>query len=315
VNKTQTTQLVRDLAAAQGFDRVGIAPAVRTERASYLQQWLADGQAGKMEYLKRYLDKRVDPAQLLPGARSVIVTALNYHQPTPQIGDDQPRGKVARYAWGDDYHEVIKKKLWSIVDSLRQAISEPFEAKPCVDSTPILERELAARAGIGWIGKNTMVLHQELGSYFFLGEIVTTLDLQPDSPATDHCGSCTRCLDACPTDAFPAPYQMDARRCISYHTIELRGDIPTEFQEAIGDWVFGCDICQEVCPFNQSAPYTSEKAFNIRPPSPHPLLNELLDWQTADYRGILKGSAMKRAKLDMLKRNAGIALRNHERKT
>ena len=311
MDKAGRTQLLRRLAREQGFDRVGVAPAQPSARADYVREWLARGMAGEMQYLQRYFEKRVDPSRLLPGAKSVIVTALNYNQEPLVPPDDQPRGRVAMYAWGRDYHQVLKKKLWHIVDELRARITEPFEAKPCVDTSPMLERELAARAGIGWVGKNTMVLHQELGSYFFLGEIVTTLDLQYDSPATDHCGTCTRCLDACPTNAFPAPYQMDARRCISYHTIELRNDIPPEFHEAIGDWIFGCDICQQVCPFNESAPQTTEPEFAVRDPGPRPPLQELLDWQITDYRTILKGSAIKRAKLQMLNRNAQIALRNH----
>ena len=312
MNQTEKTRFVRELAAEQGFDRVGIAPAERVERADYVRQWLAAGMAGEMEYLHRYFDKRIEPAKLLDGARSVIVVALNYYQDKPDPPANGPHGRVARYAWGDDYHDVLKQKLWSMADRLHEAIAEPFEIKPCVDTTPILERELAMSAGIGWIGKNTMVLHQQLGSYFFLGELVTTLELDYDEPATDHCGSCTACLDACPTAAFPEPYKMDARRCISYHTIELRSDIPEEFNKSIGDWVFGCDICQEVCPFNHSPPHTTEPQFAIRSPGPHPPLRDILNWQVADYRRTLKGSAMKRARLDMLQRNARIALSNTE---
>ncbi len=311
MEKAERTQIVRTLASEQGFDRVGIAPAERLARADYLRRWLAEGQAGEMRYLRRYFDRRVDPSKLLPGAKSVVVTALNYHHSAPPPPDKQPRGRVAMYAWGNDYHQVVKKKLWATVDLMRERIPEPFLAKPCVDTSPLLERELAHLAGLGWIGKNTMVLHQDLGSYFFLGEIVTTLELEYDSPATDHCGTCTRCLDACPTDAFPAPYQMDARRCISYHTIELRGDIPQEFHEPIGNWVFGCDICQQVCPYNQSPPQAREAALAIRPLVPYPLLKDLLEWQPTDYHRQLKGSAIKRAKLEMLKRNARIALVNH----
>ncbi len=312
VTKTEKTRFVRELASEHGFDRVGIAPAGRVERADYLRQWLTAGMAGEMDYLHRYFDKRVEPPKLLAGARSVIVVALNYYQDTPPPPADGPHGRVARYAWGDDYHDVLKQKLWGMADRMREAITEPFDIKPCVDTTPILEREFAMRAGIGWIGKNTMVLHQQLGSYFFLGELVTTLELDYDEPATDHCGSCTRCLDACPTAAFPEAYQMDARRCISYHTIELRGDIPAEFNKSIGDWVFGCDICQEVCPFNNSPPQMTEPQFAARSPGPHPPLRDILNWQVADYRRTLKGSAMKRAKLEMLQRNARIALSNAE---
>ena len=214
------------------------------------------------------------------------------------------------YAWGDDYHDVVKRKLFALADRMRLDLTEPFEAKACVDTAPLLEREAAAAAGIGWIGKNTMVLDHRLGSYFFLGALVTTLELAVDEPVADHCGSCTACLDACPTDAFPAPYEMDASRCISYLTIEHRGDISKAFQEMMGDWIFGCDVCQEVCPFNRDAPETREPRFAIRSPAPDPKLEDVLGWSLDDYRRQLRGSAVKRAKLDMLKRNAKIAREN-----
>jgi len=287
---------------------MGIARAGRVARSDYVRGWLEGGRAGRMEYLHRYFDERMDPRELLPGARGVIVTALNYHQQAPEPAGDEPRGRVARYAWGDDYHEVVKHRLKGLVEAMRREIEEPFEARVCVDTAPVLEREWAAAAGVGWIGKNTMVLHQDLGSYFFLGEIVTTLDLAPDAPATDHCGSCRRCLEACPTDAFPGPYEMDASRCISYLTIELREAIPSEFHGPMGRWIFGCDLCQEVCPFNRQAP--TGETFGIRGPGPAPLLTEILSWQAGDYQAKLRGSAMKRAKLPMLRRNAAIALAN-----
>ena len=303
------TRLIKRLAAELGFCRVGIAAAGPIPRVRYLKEWLADGRAGGMDYLNRHNNIRGDPRNLLDGARSVIVTAMSYHKSAPPApGDGQPRGRVAMYAWGDDYHQVVKKRLHTLVDGLREAIKEQFETRTCVDTVPILERELAASAGIGWIGKNTMVLHQEVGSYFFLGEIVTTLELAYDEPVADHCGSCTRCLDACPTDAFLAPYEMDASKCISYLTIEHRGDIPERFHRQMDDWIFGCDICQEVCPYNRGAPLTND--FPIRAPGPTPALVEIAAWSTDDYRNTLKGSAMKRARLDMLKRNVAIATRN-----
>jgi len=268
-----------------------------------------------MDYLGRHLEARLDARALLDGARSVIVAVLNYHQRAPRQAecsppppDDPPRGRVAMYAWGEDYHQVVRERLTRMVDRLRPAIDEPFEARVCVDTSPILEREWAAAAGVGWIGKNTLVLHPDLGSYFFLGEIVTTLELAGDAPMTDHCGTCTRCLEACPTGAFPAPYQMDASRCISYLTIELREDIPDEFHAGIGDWLFGCDVCQEVCPHNREAPIST--AFGVRPPGPHPRLRDILMCEPSDYAAQLRGSAMKRAKLGMLKRNAVIVLDN-----
>jgi epoxyqueuosine reductase len=214
------------------------------------------------------------------------------------------------YAWGRDYHRVIKDKLHAVIDQLRARLTEPFEARACIDTAPLLERELAMQAGIGWIGKNTLVLHEELGSYLFLGEIVTTLPLVPDAPAIDHCGSCTRCLEACPTQAFPAPYEMDARRCIAYHTIERRSDIPSDFHGAIGEWLFGCDICQEVCPFNRGAPLTSEQQLTGGPLRSALPLAEVAAWGDEDYHKALRGSAIKRARLDMLQRNARIVAAN-----
>jgi epoxyqueuosine reductase len=305
---SEKTACVRRLAADLGFDRVGIARAGPVERADYLRRWLDGGRAGLMLYLHRYFDHRTDARALLDDACSMIVVALNYYQPTPPVEDDRPRGRVARYAWGDDYHRVLRRRLASLIERMRAEIDEPFEARACVDTAPVLEREWAAAAGVGWIGKNTMVLHQDLGSYFVLGEVVTTLELAPDAPATDHCGRCTRCLEACPTTAFPAPYQMDASRCISYFTIELRDDIPQEFHAAMGDWVFGCDLCQEVCPYNRRVPHSD--TFPIRAPGPFPVLADILAWTPEDYRTILRGSAIKRAKLPMLHRNAALALAN-----
>lgn len=238
----------------------------------------------------------------------MIMVARLYHQrPEPRpASDDRPHGRVAMYAWGDDYHDVMRPKLREMVTCLRESLDESFDAKVCVDTVPLLERELAAQAGIGWIGKNTLVLNERHGSYFFLGAVVTTLDLAPGEPALDHCGTCTACLDACPTDAFVAPYQMDASRCISYLTIEHRGDISKAFQDMMDDWIFGCDVCQEVCPHNSSAPATDEPRFASRPPAPAVPLAEVAAWTPEDHRSALRGSAMNRAKLSMLKRNADI---------
>ncbi|HSW44266.1 MAG TPA: tRNA epoxyqueuosine(34) reductase QueG [Phycisphaerae bacterium] len=224
-----------------------------------------------------------------------------------------PRGRVARYAWGRDYHRVLRKKLHRLTDAIRAEMGEPFDARVCVDTAPIIERELAAAAGVGWIGKNTLVLHPKLGSYFFLGEIVTTLELAPSAPMTDHCGSCTRCLEVCPTQAFPGPYRMDATRCISYLTIEHRGEIAPQLQLRMGDWVFGCDICQEACPYNRKAPARTESVCGISerfPLAPRPLLETILNLTEEQRRQCLSGSAMKRATPDMLKRNAAIAMKN-----
>ena len=318
---TEIRQTIDRLGRELGFDRVGLARPHPLERAAYLREWLAGGRAGRMEYRHRHGEMRVSTARLLPGARSVIVAALKYNRPEPDPPDHQPRGRVARYAWGRDYHRLVRQRLWKLVDRLRSEIDQPFEARVCVDTAPVVERELAARAGVGWIGKNTLVLNRQLGSYFYLGEIITTLDLPPDAPATDHCGSCTKCLQACPTGALAEPYRMDASRCISYLTIELRDDISEELQPLMGDWIFGCDICQEACPFNRQASQTTDPDLLLpgglsgrrtRPAGvgPRPLLADLLAWTPADYDARTRGSAIRRAKLDMLHRNARIAAGN-----
>ncbi len=330
---TDLNACVKAAAAEVGFERCGVAKAAAIGRGDYVRWWLDQGMAGSMEYLHRHLEKRLDPRELLPGAKSAIVVALVYKQPANQsrdregaVSDPQtaspltkggprgvrePRGRVAMYAWGEDYHDVLRDKLREMEKRMRAQVSEPFECRICVDTAPIIERELAAAAGIGWIAKNTLVIDPELGSYFFLGVMLTTLDIVADKPMADHCGTCTACLEACPTQAFTAPYELNASRCISYLTIEHRGDISKPFQEMMGDWVFGCDVCQDVCPHNRKAPDTREPRFAARDPAPAPPLQELLAWNENEYREKLRGSAMSRAKLDMLQRNARIARANH----
>ena len=310
----ETRQLLESLAAKAGFDCCGVAPAVKIDREQYYRRWLGSGRAGGLEYLRRHVEKRLDAAALAPGARSVIVCALNYRQdPSAEAvaGADRPRGRVAMYAWGGDYHDVVRTKLEEVLGGLRAARPGPWVAKVCVDTAPLLEREYAVLAGIGWIGKNTLVLNRRLGSYFFLGEIVTELELPVDEPAADRCGACTRCLEACPTGALAAPYEMDASRCISYLTIECRDEqLPGETHQAIGDWVFGCDVCQQVCPHNRQTPPTGEPHFAIRPPGPRPDLHELLTLSDEACRALLRDSAMRRARPEMLRRNARIAIGN-----
>lgn len=308
---SELSALVKRRAGAQGFERCGIAPAAPLDREAYVRRWLASGRAGTMDYLHRHVEQRLNPTLLLDGARSVVAVALVYYQQAeePQAAADSPQsahGRIAMYAWGEDYHVVVKDKLFALMRGLTLEIPYPFQYRVCVDTSPLLEREAAARAGIGWIGKNTLVLHQDLGSYFFLGAVVTTLDLAPDDPVENHCGSCTACLDACPTQAFPAPYEMDAARCISYLTIEHRGSIPPELMGRTGDWLFGCDVCQEVCPFNRHAPRTHEPRLAPCPPAPRIPLETVRNWSPEEYRSALKGTAMKRATLDMWKRNAAL---------
>jgi epoxyqueuosine reductase len=298
---------VKRRARELGFDLVGIAPAGPSPRRDYVRRWIDEGRAGSMEYLARRFEERTDSAVYLPGARSVVCVAMNYHVPleAPPAEDQAHHGRVARYALGDDYHEVIKTRLHALADWMREAAPDA-QTRACVDTAPVLERELAARAGIGWVGKHTGVLNAEVGSWLLLGEVITTLALPPDEPATDHCGTCTRCIDACPTGAITAPYELDARRCISYLTIEHRGEIPPEFHRPIGDWLYGCDVCQDVCPHNRAAPAAANPALAPRFPTGSLDVREVLNWTDENYRSELRGSAMKRVKLPQLRRNARI---------
>ena len=266
-----------------------------------------------MSYLHQNAELRENPARLLADARSVICVALNYRR------EDRPRsgraraGRVAQYVRGSDYHCVLRAMLGELATQLRQRLGEPFQERIVVDTGPILERELAAAAGLGWIGKNTMLLNKRLGSYLFLGEMFTTLELKADTPVADRCGNCTRCLDACPTRALIAPYQLDASRCISYLTIEHRGDVSDEFHEQIGEWVYGCDVCQQVCPYNRKAPLAThpEIAADLMPA--HLPLLELLNLRSSDYRRLTKHTAATRVSRNMWRRNAAIALGNAEK--
>jgi epoxyqueuosine reductase len=322
---TERAATVRRMALDAGFARAGVARAGPIVRASCLDSWLQAGFAGEMAYLARWRDLRVDPRRLLPGARSVIVVGYLGSagegacppaapaQPDRQSADDsRPRGRVARYAWGRDYHRVMRKMLRRFVAELHGLWREPFETRICVDTAPIMERELAAAAGLGWIGKNTMLIDAQLGSVLMLGEVITTLELEPSLPVPDRCGTCSRCLEACPTKALVAPHRLDASRCISYLTIEHRGEIPADLQACMGDWVFGCDRCQEVCPHNRrtaaSLPPVPDASAN--PLTPRPVLADVLSLTQERYRDCLAGSPMKRATLEMLKRNAAIALTN-----
>lgn len=308
MTETERSHWIKLWAAEAGFDRCGVAPAAEIPRAGFFKEWLARGYAGSMGYLHRHAESRIDVRAWAPGARSAIVVALNYGQPTPPKPDDQPRGRVAMYAWGEDYHVVVREKLEALVERMRREFVGPFEAKVCVDTSAIIERELAAMAGIGWIGKNTMVLHPALGSYFFLGVIITDLALPPDAPEPDHCGTCTRCLEACPTQAFPQPYVMDARRCISYLTIEHRSEIDPLLAAKVGEWVFGCDVCQEVCPYNREVCQTAEPRLALKgADTAWPVLGEIAEWDEADYRQATAGKATDRARLEMWKRNAKVA--------
>jgi epoxyqueuosine reductase len=306
---------VKRRARDAGFDLVGIASAAPSRWRDYLRTWLDEGRAGQMQYLANRFEERTQPQAYLPGARSIICVAINYHVPLEPLSAEQQQrhGKIARYALGDDYHELIKSRLHAVADWMRQTFSD-CQTRACVDTAPVMEKELAARAGIGWLGKNTCLINPKIGSWLLLGEILTTLPLPPDDEATDHCGTCTRCIDACPTGAITEPYRLEARKCISYLTIEHCGEIAPELQPQIGNWLYGCDICQDVCPHNGKAPAATDPAIAPRFPTGTLDAAEVESWSDELYRRELRGSAMKRVKLPVLKRNARIVRENLGRK-
>jgi epoxyqueuosine reductase len=265
-SKVDLKAWIRGAAARLGFDLCGIAPAALpdADRLQYLW-WLEEGFHGEMKYMERR--EHEDIRQLLPGVRSVICAGMVYNTSHPLSTEcpDLGRGWISRYAWGEDYHFVLEERLQKLLEELRAAVGSPFEARIYVDTGPVLERALARAAGLGWIAKNTCLIHPKAGSWFLVGEILTSLELEPDEPVPDYCGTCTRCIDACPTGAIVEPYVLDATRCISYFTIELKGAIPEEFRAGMGSHVFGCDICQDVCPWNRKATATLLPVFQPRP--------------------------------------------------
>jgi epoxyqueuosine reductase len=297
------TESVKALALELGFDLVAIGPADPPEHGAALRRWVEAGHAATMGYLARRLEERLDPRRVLPGARSVLCVALNYYQGEPADASWRP---VARYAWGRDYHDVIAPRLERLAAHLAEAGGA--RSRGYVDTGPVLERDLAARAGLGWVGKNTMLLHPRLGSWFFLGVLLTTAELARDAPLADRCGSCRACLDACPTGAFVAPYVLDARRCISYLTIEHRGDIDPDLQPGMAGWQFGCDICQDVCPWNRKAPTTAQAEFV--PEAAYPGAEAVSAMDDADFRRHFAGTPILRAKAAGMRRNALIYWKN-----
>jgi len=308
---TSLEGMVKAQAYGLGFDLVGITTLGAMDTAQAFQAWIDKGYAGEMEYLSRGAAKRRDSRLVFGGATSAIVVGLDY-------GGREPRGPVARYARGDDYHDIMTERLNELHRWLQLEVGRPIAGKPYVDTGPILERDLARRAGLGWFGKNTNLVNSRLGSFFFIGSLLVDLDLAPDAPfEADRCGSCTRCLDACPTDAFIEPRALDATRCISYLTIELKGDIPDAFHEAIGQNVYGCDICQDVCPYNvKFARELREPAFSaraaIRDKDPETFARDLLAMSDEEFRSAFSKSPMKRAKRRGLVRNAAVVLGNSD---
>lgn len=299
-------------ARRHGFELVGIAAARPAETADAYREWAAAGHAAEMHYLTRDPERRVDPRQAWPEVGSILVAGLSYHrrEPEAELRQNPHHGQFARYAVGDDYHEVLAEKLAAVLAWARAEGGAEVAGRYYVDTGPLLERDLAARAGLGWFGKNTCLLDRTYGSYFFLGALLLNVELPPDAPTTAHCGSCNRCQVACPTDAFVAPYVLDARRCISYLTIELRGPIPRELRPLIGNWIFGCDICQEVCPWNRKALPAAEPRLAPRPGLPTPELIPLLRMTQEEFSTRFRKSPVKRAKRRGLLRNVCVALGN-----
>ena len=317
---SQLSTLVKQAAREAGFDLAGIAPVHDAPELNYFPEWIAAGHAGEMKYMEARDEagrlKRASLRHAVPWARSVVVCAINYNtaQPYSTEVNDSQRGWISRYAWGEDYHDAVMAKLRVVEHQLRQECGErevaELQARCYVDTGPLVERVYAKYAGVGWIGKNTCILNQKLGSWLFLGVILTSLELEPDVPAPDRCGTCTRCIDACPTDALIAPYQLDANRCIAYLTIEKRGAIPEDIREGIGRHIFGCDICQDVCPWNRKAPATSAPEFQAREGLINPALHWLAEMTAEEFREKFRGSPVRRTKYSGLRRNAAIAIGN-----
>jgi epoxyqueuosine reductase len=297
---------IKSWAGELGFELAGIAAATPADGFDRLREWLDQGFAGDMAYMHRHAEARRHPASILPPVQSVVMVGLNY-QPAADEPMEAGTGRVARYARGPDYHEVLKDRLKKLLARI-QAAAGPCRGRAVVDTAPLLERDFARRAGLGWFGKNTMLLNKKLGSYFFLGALLLDLPLPPDEPfSVQHCGTCTACLDACPTQAFAGPGWLDARRCISYLTIELRGPVPEELRPGLGDWLFGCDICQEVCPWNRKAPAGS---FPFRQDLQALDLVELLSLSEEEFAKRFAGTALTRPRRGGLLRNAALVLGN-----
>ena len=309
-----TAQTVRQLALRCGFELSGVAPVGPSPGYPYYRSWVDRGLAGSMSYLTDHrADARSDPRNLLPSARSVVCVAKLYNTPHPYSTDftADECAWISRYAWGDDYHDVLRRGL----EQLAALLGPDHEYRVCVDTAPLLERSWARAAGLGWIGKNTCLINQEIGSWLFLGELLTSLEIEAPAepgPPPDRCGTCTRCIDACPTQAL-TPYELDATRCISYFTIELRGPIPDQFHSAMGSHIFGCDICQDVCPWNRSAPLTEDPAFAPRHfPQSHlaPPLARMAALTEEQFRDMFRGTPVTRARFAGFQRNIAIAMAN-----
>ena len=303
------TEKIKEEALKIGFDAVGISSAHKIAE-DRLRDWLDRNYQGKMTYMEKNVEKRLDPGQVLNGARSLVSVALNYFHDEQLPYGDETKGVISRYAFGDDYHKILLPKLRSLQCRIANLIPEA-RARYYVDTGPIMDKYWAARGGIGWLGKNgNLIANKKLGSWFFIAEVLLDVDLEYDSPTKDHCGTCTRCIDLCPTEAIVEPYVLDSRKCISYLTIELKEDIPLDLRSSMGNLIFGCDICQDVCPWNRRVRTSNERAFQSRPQSRSPSLLQLASMDEKDFEIFSKKSALKRTKWRGLMRNVCVAMGN-----
>jgi len=298
-------------AARLGFEGCGLSAAEPLdEEAVRLEQWLLEGRHGTMDWMEHHFDKRTDPTKLVDGAETVISVLHNYYQPV-EPPDDPEVGKISRYAWGTDYHEIMKEKLYLLYQWLQETVETDINGRAFVDSAPVMDKAWARRSGLGWQGKHSTLLNRELGSFFFLGELIVSVPMTPDDPMPDYCGSCTRCIDACPTDAIYEPYAVDASRCISYLTIEHGpDDVPDGLQPDLQNWLFGCDICQDVCPWNKFAQPTDEARYLPREGVPDTALEDWAEMNLDAFERRFEASPVKRATFDGFKRNVRMALQN-----
>ncbi len=299
--KSEYSAKIKSAAHALGFLSCGIAKAdFLEEEAPRLEQWLRQSHHGSMGYMERHFDKRLDPRRLVPGAKSVVSLLLNYHTDKTQVDPKAP--KISTYAYGTDYHFVLKEKLKKLMQLIHTEIGE-VNGRVFVDSAPVMDKAWAAKSGLGWIGKNTNLISKKMGSFFFIAELIIDLELDYDSPTTDHCGSCTACIDACPTEALHQPYQIDGSKCISYLTIELKDNSPTEFKGKMDNWAFGCDVCQTVCPWNRFASPHNEPAFEAHEDLLGLTNREWQEMTSEVFTTLFKNSAVKRTQFEGLKRN------------
>ena len=311
-----TASDIKSRARELGFDLCGVAPVDDHPELTFLSDWLRRGYAGTMTWMNRTAKRRADVRNVIPGARSVVVTGTLYNTDRPYSTEQPPDvARISRYAWGDDYHDVIGRRLEALLAWMRESSDEPFEARAYVDTGPVQESVYAQYAGLGWIGKNSCLINPDLGSWLFLGEIICTLSLEPDCEGLEQCGSCTRCIEACPTGALVEPGVLDANRCLSYLTIEYRSDIPLDLRQALGTHVYGCDICQEVCPYNQPAPVSADPAWQPRSALDLPRLADLTARDDKELEQVIEGTAMTRATATGLRRNISVALANVNRES